>query len=157
MISDFVANASPVEEEQRPRSVSPTAAVPKEPGGAHRLRRIIYSGGGDRGEQVERSEDVERPHRWLGQATATQDEWNRGKGRDGSYSDRQMRPDTKTPAAIPEKSRRASGTSFPDVALNEEAKWVREFVAGEDAKPTAADITAPRHRRSPYWRKGSEL
>src|SRR5205823_2132458 len=53
--------------------------------------------------------------------------------------DRQKRPDTQIAAAFPEKWRRESGTSVPDVALNARGGWEQEFVAVEHAAPKATN------------------
>src|SRR6266496_299983 len=54
-------------------------------GRSHSHWRIVNRGKGDRCEQIDGSENIESPYRWLGQATAAQHKWNCCERKDGSY------------------------------------------------------------------------
>src|SRR2546430_14146205 len=47
--------------------------------------RSINLGEGDRCKQIDSSENIETPHRRLGESTAAQHEWNCCERKDGSY------------------------------------------------------------------------
>src|SRR6267142_2300870 len=64
-----------------------------------------------------------------------------------------MLPDTRTPPPIPGMWRHESETSFPNAASNGEAELAQESVAAEGAESAAANTSAPRHKRSPCWRR----
>src|SRR6476660_7224492 len=49
--------------------------------------------------------------------------------------------------------RHGSETSFPNAASSGEAELAQESVAAERAESAAPNTSAPRHKRSPCWRR----
>src|SRR5437588_11591887 len=66
---------------------------------------------------------------------------------------RRTPPDKRIPRTIPDKWRRGSGTSVPDVAPSAKEEWEQEPVSAEAVTVAAANRAAPRHRRSPCSRQ----